>query len=148
MVKGLIDIEDIENEQLLVSEYNNSTIRLNIFPRPPGDRKYDFPYHYTANCVPIVKPNQLASNGMVHMVKGVLVPPEKTVMEMLKERPDMAVLSTVLERTKLDKILMDSNRHVTIFAPTDRAFEKLDPQLRKKLKEGRGCAASEIFFIF
>ncbi|XP_063706199.1 transforming growth factor-beta-induced protein ig-h3 isoform X2 [Culicoides brevitarsis] len=142
MVKGIIDIEEIENEQVLVSEYNNSTIRLNIFPRPPGDREQEFPYQYTANCVPIVKPNQLASNGMVHMIKGVLMPPEKTVMDMLRERPDMAVFVTVLERTKLDEMLMDPSRHVTVFAPTDSAFEKLDPQLRKKLKEGRGCASN------
>uniref|UniRef100_A0A336KVQ9 CSON015538 protein n=1 Tax=Culicoides sonorensis TaxID=179676 RepID=A0A336KVQ9_CULSO len=142
MVKGIIDIEDIENEQILTSEFNNSTIRLNIFPRPPSEREHEFPYQYTANCVPIVKPNQLASNGMVHMIKGVLMPPEKTVMEMLKERPDMAVFVTVLERTKLDKMLMDPEKHVTVFAPTDSAFEKLDPQLRKKLKEGRGCATN------
>lgn len=143
MVKGIIDIEDIENEQILTSEYNNSTIRLNIFPRPPSEREHEFPYQYTANCIPIVKPNQLASNGMVHMIKGVLMPPEKTAMELLKERPDMAVFVTVLERTNLDKMLMDPTKHVTVFAPTDAAFEKLDPQLRKKLKEGRGCASSE-----
>lgn len=147
MVKGIIDIEDIENEQMLTSEYNNSTIRLNIFPRPPSEREHEFPYQYTANCVPIVKPNQLASNGMVHMIKGVLMPPEKTVMEMLKERPDTAVFVTVLERTGLDKMLMDPEKHVTIFAPTDTAFEQLDPQLRKKLKEGRGCASSKFLFI-
>lgn len=148
MVKGIIDIEDIENEQILTSQFNNSTLRLNIFPRPPSDREHEFPYQYTVNCVPIVKPNQLASNGMVHMIKGVLMPPEKTVMELLKERPDMAVFVTVLERTKLDKMLMDPMKHVTIFAPTDSAFEKLDPQLRKKLKEGRGCASSKCYSAF
>lgn len=86
----------------------------------------------------------MASNGMIHMIKGVLVPPEKTVMELLKERPDMAVFTTVLERTKLDKMLMDETKHFTILAPTDSAFEKLDPQLRKKIKEGRGCASSKL----
>jgi len=141
MIDGIYDIEEIENEQILTTRYN-TTVRLNVFPRPPSDRNYDYPYSYTANCVPILKPNVMATNGMVHMIKGVLLPPEKTVMEMLKERPDMAVFTTVLERTKLDKMLMDETKHFTILAPTDSAFEKLEPQLRKKLKEGRGCASN------
>lgn len=142
MVQGIKDIEEIENEQLLTTLYN-TTIRLNVFPRPPSERSSDFPFKYTANCVPITKPNKMATNGMVHVVKSVLLPPEKTVMEMLKERPDMAVFTTVLERTKLDSLLNDPTRHLTILAPTDAAFEKLDPILRKKMKEGRGCAASK-----
>lgn len=90
----------------------------------------------------------MASNGMIHMVKSVLLPPEKTVMEIIKDRPDMAVFATVLERTKLDKMLMDESKHFTILAPTDAAFEKLEPQLRKKMKEGRGCASSKFFLFF
>lgn len=164
MVKGIYDIEEIENEQVLTTKLN-STIRLNVYPRPPSDRNFDYPYRYTANCVPLVKPNVMATNGMVHMIKNVMIPPEKTVMEMLKERPDMAVFTAVsrticilkklnklteyifkvLERTKLDKMLMDETKHFTILAPTDAAFEKLEPQLRKKMKEGRGCASSKFF---
>jgi uncharacterized surface protein with fasciclin (FAS1) repeats len=54
----------------------------------------------------------------------------------------MTVLRTVLEKTKMDKFL-DENKHLTIFAPTDKAFEKLSPVFRRKLKEGSGCAISE-----
>lgn len=53
MVEGIHDIEEIENEQTLVTKFN-TTIRLNVFPRPPSDKNFDFPYQYTANCVPIV----------------------------------------------------------------------------------------------
>lgn len=145
IVDDVINIEDIENEQILVSKYANTTIRMNIFPKPPGSAsgEDEYPYRYTANCAPITKPNQEAENGIVHVIDRVLTPVTKTIIELVKERSDMAVLQTVLEKTNLAKMLGDGEKQFTLFAPTDSAFEKLDPHLRKSIKEGKGCALSE-----
>lgn len=145
IVDDVINIEDIENEQILVSKYANTTIRMNIFPKPPGSSsgEDEYPYRYTANCAPITKPNQEAENGIVHVIDRVLTPVTKTIIELVKERSDMAVLQTVLEKTNLAKMLGDGEKQFTLFAPTDSAFEKLDPHLRKSIKEGKGCALSE-----
>jgi len=161
MVKGWINIEDIDNEQTFETQYDNTTIRMNVFPKIYSNRRQDdgenYRYLYTANCVPIIKINKFATNGVVHMVKNVLMPVKQYIMEFIRSREDMTVLRTVLEKTKMDKVLegLDSEdddeeaskknvaKQFSIFAPTDRAFEKLDPQLKRKLKEGAACAESK-----
>lgn len=151
IVPELINIEDIDNEQLLVTEYENTTIRMNIFPRPPSrhlsndDEDDEFGYRYTANCAPLIKVNQEADNGIVHVIGRVLTPVTKNIMELLRERDDMAVLQTVLEKTDLAQQLSNANKQFTLFAPSDKAFEKLDPHLRRTIKDGKGCALSMLF---
>ena len=157
IVKGFINIEDVDNEQLLNSENNKLTIRLNVFPKIRANRREDedgYRYLYTANCVPITKPNKFSQNGIVHQVQKVLRPVRQNVMEIIRSRDDMTILRTVLEKTKLDKILegklekdeeskASAAKQFSIFAPTDSAFEKLDPQLKRKVKEGAACAESK-----
>lgn len=144
IVPELINIEDVENEQLLVSAFDNTTIRMNIFPRPPGSRADDeSPYRYTANCAPISKYDQEAENGIVHVIDRVLMPVTKSLMDLVRDRSDMAVLQTVLDKTDLAKQLENADKQFTLFAPTDKAFEKLDPHIRRTIKEGKGCALSK-----
>lgn len=158
VVRGMINIEDIDNEQILISEYENSTIRMNVFPKIRSlNREKDDGYHYlyTANCVPIVKPNRFAKNAIVHKIPSVLMPVTQNVMEIIRAREDMTILRTVLEKTKMDKMLEGLEledddetktalpKQFSIFAPTDSAFEKIDPQLKRKIKEGAACAESE-----
>lgn len=158
IVKGVFNIEEVDNEQILNSEYDNLTIRLNVFPKIRPNRREDddgYRYLYTANCVPITKPNKFAQNGIVHKVQKVLTPVRQNVMEIIRSRDDMTILRTVLEKTKMDKILDGSSeedvetktpvaKQFSIFAPTDSAFEKLDPQLKRKIKEGAACAESKL----
>lgn len=141
IVNDWIDIEDVENEQILVSDYQNSTIRINVFPPQPHSFEYGF--RYTANCVPIIKTNQIAKNGIVHVIERVMTPVKDNLMELIRQRSDMAVLRTVLEKTDLAALLEKETKHFTLFAPTDSAFEKLSPQLRRIIKNGSGCAMSK-----
>lgn len=53
----------------------------------------------------------------------------------------MFIVIIVLENTDLDTLFKDDG-HYTVFAPTDEAFEKLDPATREKLLGGKGCAGS------
>lgn len=144
IVPDVMSMEDVENEQLLVTKFENRTIRMNIFPRPPGARKVDeSSYLYTANCAPVSKMDQEAENGMVHVIDRVLMPVTKSLMELIRERDDMAVLQTVLDKTDLAKQLNNADKTFTLFAPTDKAFEILDPHVRRTIKEGKGCALSK-----
>ncbi|XP_055904635.1 transforming growth factor-beta-induced protein ig-h3 [Eupeodes corollae] len=137
MVDGLNIMEDLANEDLLTTKLNNSSIRINIFNRPFSKSGS----LYTANCAPLTKINQPVVNGVIHSVSGVLSPVTSNVMDIIRKRSDMAVFKTVLEKTKLNELL-EGDRPLTVFAPTDKAFEKLDMNLRRKLKEGKGCATN------
>ncbi|XP_055698928.1 transforming growth factor-beta-induced protein ig-h3 [Phlebotomus papatasi] len=140
IVDGFVRIEDVQNEQLLTTSFENSTIRMNIFPRPPTFDSHDF--RYTANCAPLLKVNKVATNGIVHVVEKVLPPVTQSIMELVESRSDMTILRTVLQKTKLDKFLSQEGKSFTLFAPTDAAFEKLEPHLRRTIKDGNGCATN------
>jgi transforming growth factor-beta-induced protein len=146
IVKNLVDVEEIDNEQILTTEDSSHTIRLNVFPKIRNRRQEGeedgYRYLYTANCVPIMKANQRTINGIVHKTRGVLKPVTQNLMDLIRSRSDMSVLRTVLEKTQMDKKL-DEGKDFTIFAPTDAAFEKLDAQFKRKIKEGGSCAESK-----
>jgi transforming growth factor-beta-induced protein len=82
---GIVSVEDIQNEQLLTTNYGNHTIRMNVFPRPPSQEDNEYPYRYTANCVPLTKVNHLTEEGMIHMVERVIQPTTKSVLEIIQE---------------------------------------------------------------
>lgn len=142
MVKGLIELEEAENEQLLMTEFENSTIRVNIFPKAPNDRSSLGRFKYTANCVPVTS-SKLASNGIVHTVESVLVPVTQTLMEMVQDRSDLVVFRTILEKTDLAEQLNNQDKTFTVFAPNDNAFSKLEPNIRRIVKEGSACTLSK-----
>lgn len=146
IVNDWINIEDIENDQLLVSDFENRTIRMNIFPRSPnqGHSSSWSSYRYTANCAPIVKVNEISENAIIHVVDRMLMPVTKTLLELVEARSDLAVFRQLLRSTKLDEMLQqENNKYLTLFAPTDKAFEKMDPNVLQMLKDGGGCALSE-----
>lgn len=143
-VNGSYHIEDVSNEQLLKTELADTNIRINIFPRAPSDRTSDHPYRYTANCAPLVKLNRVAEKGIVHVADRVLMPVRNNIMTIIRNRDDLTVLRTILEKTGLDKMLeqVGDDKHFTVFAPNDDAFLKLDKDIRRKLKAGNGCATN------
>lgn len=140
IVDGEVSLYDLKNDQLLKTQEPEQSIRINTFEVPlalGGE-----PYRFTANCIPIEKHDKLSEQGLIHTLDGVMRPVTKNVMDLIRERPDMSIMRTVLENTKLNELL-EGKKPVTIFVPTDDAFEKLDPQLRRALKEGKGCGASK-----
>lgn len=140
VVDGEINLEDVSNEQVLKTHADGQTVRINSYQMPLTLSRE--PYRYTANCVPIVRRDKLSEQGMVHTLAGVMPSVSKNVMDMIRERSDMSIMRTVLENTKLSEVL-EGEKPVTIFAPTDSAFDKLEPHLRRALKEGKGCATSK-----
>lgn len=141
VVDGAINLDDVRNEQVLKTQADGQTIRINSYQMPLTLSRE--PYRYTANCVPIIQRDKLAEQGMVHTIGGVMKPTTKNVMDMIRERSDMSIMRTVLENTKISELL-EGEKPVTIFVPTDSAFDKLEPHLRRALKEGKGCASSKL----
>lgn len=146
IVNGWAGVEEFENEQVLTSEFENGKIRINIYPNEPDSADMVNPYKYTVNCAPIVgKTRNYATNGVVTFIDRILMPVTKDLLELIQERSDLSFFSAILKNTDLEKLLTvgAEDKPYTIFAPTDKAFEKLDPQLRRSLKEANGCALSK-----
>ncbi|KAH8359304.1 hypothetical protein KR093_005727, partial [Drosophila rubida] len=138
-VLGDVQLEDVPNEKLLQTELPDQKIRINSYQLPPALGLE--PYRYAANCVPIEKHDKLSEQALVHTLNGVLKPLTNSVMDLIRDRADMSIMRAVLEKTNMSALL-EADKPVTIFVPTDAAFDKLDPHLRRTLKEGRSCASN------
>lgn len=69
----------------------------------------------------------LASNGVVHVIDKVLVPatePESnTIADIVTGDANFSILLQALERANLTGAVADANSNLTVFAPTNAAFE-------------------------
>jgi uncharacterized surface protein with fasciclin (FAS1) repeats len=80
--------------------------------------------------------NVLASNGVVHIIDEVLIPPSliphphptKNIVELAAGTPDLSTLVTALKAAKLTTALSGKGPF-TVFAPTNEAFAKVDKNL-------------------
>ncbi|MBX2838443.1 MAG: fasciclin domain-containing protein [Gammaproteobacteria bacterium] len=80
----------------------------------------------------VIATDILASNGIIHVIDTVLLPPNNTdpvhtsnIVETAAAAGDFKTLSAALVATGLDATLADEDQEFTVFAPTDSAFEAL-----------------------
>lgn len=121
---------------MFYSENSNNSIRINVYPTNRSERMV------TANCARVTKPDNLATNGIVHVVDGVVTPAVQSIRELLEDSKKLTNLKTVLKNTDLLSIFKEDG-HYTLFAPTDTAFNKLDESTKQKLLKGDACANSK-----
>lgn len=74
----------------------------------------------------ITKANIEACNGVINVIHKVLLPPTKTVYDFINTDPRFVTLMEASNSTKLGRILRDPSASLTLFAPTDWAFAKLE----------------------
>lgn len=61
--------------------------------------------HTTVEGAMITSPNNNASNGIVHIVDKLLLPPNGTIADMLASRPDLSVLKAAVDAAGLTSAL-------------------------------------------
>ncbi|CAH1251438.1 transforming growth factor-beta-induced protein ig-h3-like [Branchiostoma lanceolatum] len=124
----------------VIKTANNSTVRVNVYEnQEAGQDKVT-----TINGSPVYKKDQLAENGVLHVVDKVLFPLTKgTALQYLTQ--DMATYSQtvkLLEAAGVENTLNQTTAH-TFLVPTNAALEKLDPaQLRHLMNDSK--TASQI----
>ncbi|XP_066999275.2 transforming growth factor-beta-induced protein ig-h3 [Anabrus simplex] len=136
MVEGFHDISEITNEQILFSDNNNSSIRINIYPLL-GERVV------TANCARVTSVNNYATNGIVHVVDRVIQPVGKTLAELIAQDDQFTTFKTMLGKADMLNQLSGPEQ-LTLFAPTDSAFDKLDQAVRKRLMQAESCISNVV----
>merc|ERR1711998_592837 len=77
----------------------------------------------------IIKADNLASNGVVHIIDGVLLPPtaqpkEQNIVQLAEHTPDLSTLVSAVVATGLADTLSSAGKF-TVFAPTNEAFKAL-----------------------
>jgi transforming growth factor-beta-induced protein len=79
----------------------------------------------------------LASNGVIHVIDGVLLPPadpKPSIVEIAADNPDFSTLVAALQAADLVDALSGEGPF-TVFAPTNAAFEKLADSLHVEVAD-------------
>uniref|UniRef100_A0A3Q2DZB7 Periostin, osteoblast specific factor a n=1 Tax=Cyprinodon variegatus TaxID=28743 RepID=A0A3Q2DZB7_CYPVA len=109
MVNHRLLTKDMKNGINVTSMYNNQGIYINHYTNGV----------VTVNCARIIHGNQIATNGVVHVIDRVITSVAGTINEYLNNDEDY---SSFLVKLNLPG-------HFTLFLPTNAAFEKLTPAL-------------------
>jgi uncharacterized surface protein with fasciclin (FAS1) repeats len=117
--------------------YLQSTLVLSATPPLPY-RMPVFPSRRTAgafaNQIPIKATDVQASNGVIHVVAGLLSPPSQVIAQIATANPNLTYLVAALQRAdagpppgapQLLPLLANPAANFTVFAPTNDAFNAL-----------------------
>ncbi|XP_077361850.1 periostin-like isoform X2 [Festucalex cinctus] len=86
----------------------------------------------TVNCARIIHANQVATNGVVHVIDRVISSVTNTIKEVLDVEDQLSSFSmAALASGMMDKL--DQPGHYTLFAPTNAAFDRLGPGYLERL---------------
>jgi transforming growth factor-beta-induced protein len=92
-----------------------------------------------ANGSRIVMADQMASNGVIHVIDNIILPPAMkgeptgTIVDVVSGNEDFSTLVTALSAAGLVDTLADENASYTVFAPTNDAFEKIPADVLNNL---------------
>uniref|UniRef100_A0A3Q3M6L2 Transforming growth factor-beta-induced protein ig-h3 n=1 Tax=Mastacembelus armatus TaxID=205130 RepID=A0A3Q3M6L2_9TELE len=94
-------------------------------------------HHYsngvvTVNCGRLIKPDQHATNGIVHVVDRVITAISNNVQTLIDVEDDLETLRTAIAAAGLTTMLENEGQY-TIFAPTNEAFEKIPPETLNRI---------------
>ncbi|NXD73113.1 POSTN protein, partial [Eolophus roseicapillus] len=114
MVNKRMLTKDLKNGMTLVSMYNDQKLLINHYPNGV----------VTVNCARIIHGNQIATNGVVHVIDRVLTAVGNTIQDFIEVEDDLSSLrAAAITSDVLDTLGRPG--HYTLFAPTNEAFERL-----------------------
>ncbi|KAJ8412502.1 hypothetical protein AAFF_G00128380 [Aldrovandia affinis] len=114
--------KDLRNGMKVTSMYNDLGLFIN---------------HYsngivTVNCARIIHGNQVSTNGVVHVIDRVITAVGNTIQDVIEVNDDLSSLSAVALASGLLEKLGEPG-HMTLFAPTNDAFQKVDREVLERL---------------
>ncbi|XP_051966414.1 periostin, osteoblast specific factor b [Xyrauchen texanus] len=126
MINKRLLTKDLKNGMTPTSMYNDLSVLIN---------------HYsngivTVNCARIIHGNQVATNGVVHVIDRVITAVGNTIQDTIEVDDELSTLSTMATASGLIEKLGEPG-HFTLFAPTNEAFEKLDREVIDRLMEDK-----------
>lgn len=85
-----------------------------------------------ANNIPVIQPDIEVANGVIHKVAFALLPPSQVLWQRVAADPDLTYLKAAIEKAdegdakkSLQSALANPAANLTIFAPTNLAFQQL-----------------------
>uniref|UniRef100_A0A8C2FI19 Periostin, osteoblast specific factor b n=1 Tax=Cyprinus carpio TaxID=7962 RepID=A0A8C2FI19_CYPCA len=126
MVNKRLLTKDLKNGMTATSMYNDLDLLINHYSNGV----------VTVNCARIIHGNQVATNGVVHVIDRVITAVGNTIQDVIEVDDDLSTLSTVAIASGLIEKLGQPGQF-TLFAPTNDAFDKLDREVLDRLMEDK-----------
>uniref|UniRef100_A0A7N8WUT5 Periostin, osteoblast specific factor b n=1 Tax=Mastacembelus armatus TaxID=205130 RepID=A0A7N8WUT5_9TELE len=121
MVNKRLLTKDLRNGMTVTSMYNDLGLLINHYPNGV----------VTVNCARIIYGNQVATNGVVHVIDRVISAVGRTMQDFIETEDDLTTLRIV----HLKKLGQPG--HYTFFAPTNKAFESLGSDVLERLQSDK-----------
>lgn len=102
------------SDELVVKTVNGAGARFNI---------YTHNNVVTIQACVISQPDVMASNGIIHVIDSVMMPPSGNLVDYVAGNPDLATLLSLVKTAGLAGALTADG--LTLFAPTEAAFARL-----------------------
>ena len=99
--------------------------------------------HATVDGAEITQTDIPCANGIIHVIDSVILPAEKSLLQLISDEKRFSTLTRLLEETGLDLPLASSRTQYTIFAPINEAWEK-EPY--KSIIKKRGSSRAEALY--
>ncbi|KAG7516168.1 periostin isoform X1 [Solea senegalensis] len=131
MVNNRLLTKDMKDGMTVKSMYNDLGLYIN---------------HYsngivTVNCARIIHGNQVATNGVVHVIDRVITTVSNTIKEVLDVDDELSSFTAAaLASGMMDKL--DKPGQYTLFAPTNNAFDKLSPDYLERIMGDKAVIAA------
>uniref|UniRef100_A0A4W5RDZ3 Transforming growth factor-beta-induced protein ig-h3 n=1 Tax=Hucho hucho TaxID=62062 RepID=A0A4W5RDZ3_9TELE len=122
MVNRRLTSEDLKHGSAFPSMYQDFNVHIHHYPNGI----------VTVNCARLVKTDQHATNGIVHIVDRVITAITNNVHTFIDTDDDLETLRTAVAAAGLTQML-ESDGHYTVFAPTNEAFEKIPPEMLNRI---------------
>lgn len=122
MVNRRLTSEDLKHGSAFTSMYQDFDVHIHHYPNGI----------ITVNCARLVKTDQHATNGIVHVVDRVITAISNNVHTFIDTDDDLETLRTAIAAAGLTSML-ESEGHYTVFAPTNEAFEKIPKETLNRI---------------
>ncbi|KAM9853141.1 periostin, osteoblast specific factor b [Aulostomus maculatus] len=123
MVNKRLLTKDLKNGMTVTSMYNDLGLHINHYSNGV----------VTVNCARIIHGNQVATNGVVHVIDRVISAAGNTIQDVIDVDDDLTTLSDIAQNSALLEKLGQPG-HYTLFAPTNEAFDSLGSEVLERIK--------------
>ncbi|XP_034034173.1 periostin-like isoform X2 [Thalassophryne amazonica] len=131
MVNYRLVTKDMKNGMTVMSMYNDLGLHINHYPNGI----------VTVNCARIIHGNQVATNGVVHVIDRVISAVGRTIKDTLDVTDELSSFNAAaLASEIIDKL--DQPGQYTLFAPTNQAFDKLDSDYLERIMGDKAVIAA------
>ncbi|XP_072300023.1 periostin, osteoblast specific factor b isoform X2 [Eucyclogobius newberryi] len=127
--------KDLKNGMTITSMYQDLDLHIHHYPNGV----------VTVNCARIIHGNQVATNGVVHVIDRVIRATGNSIQSYVEVDDDLTTLSDIIQNAGLMDKLGEAGQF-TLFAPTNAAFDQVGIETLERLQDNKDVLQALVKF--